>query len=351
MNNNKNNLKYPSVQEMEKHHNHLIKLINDPSLERSFDEQENILQLKLKGFDHLKKTYSPEELDKKQKLMYSKEMQLNLANVGLALEGQEFYSEIKNEAINSAKMSILTNKLTNKLAEKLELTPMENKEEKITEDLNENLQEDYLDISNENDVQLDDKLIETTLVEEAQRNNNVKEVVMEGAYQNNAGQVASSAVVNLSQETIRNTVQNLDAQYNGVEVEQEEVKKPKQENENNAKEDKDKKQEKKFDTPKPSPEDNNLKKKAVKEQKKNDDTIKKEAKIEEYVASASKKQEKGIVLDTETFSSNVTLIDPKKVNIMSNIMNLREKSLNLDANRPEVVVESSGLVTQRRKVV
>jgi hypothetical protein len=261
----------------------ILDKIKDYSLERTFEEQEKILDYQKKALELLEKVFDNQLVDKNQ-VLSSKEMKLDLAKLGYFLE--------KNESIEDLK----------------ELKENEQEIDNILEGMSDKLE---LNFEKEKDiVLLNENLIEQELVAQSKLDGNTKEKVLDGAFQNENGQIASSLVVDANKEKIKETVSALNDRLNPIN---------------------------KYPAPK-----FNSKKSSNKDEKRK--------KFEEtYINNFIQKQSRGLVLDTETFSHTNTILEPGMV--MVNIKGIRDKSLNLNEERPNAVIGNSGLITERRRVI
>ncbi len=204
-------LDYPSIEELRKHHLHLMELIKNPFLERTNNEQEEILQLKLKSINKLEKQYSPEEVEANKMKLFKKDLSIELANIGMVEELSDY--AVKKMGMNpndseEVKMS-LVKKMKIELEEKLELKPPQNKEK------NENQNDkEFQYIPEIEPVAINHGLLEQEIKAQAAFSGETKEVVMPGAYQNQNGQVVTSLVTDVSEQKIEAIAENIDNVYN-----------------------------------------------------------------------------------------------------------------------------------------
>ncbi len=260
----------------------ILEKMQDYSLERTFEEQEKILEYQKKAIETLEKVFE-DKLGDKSSILFSKDLKIDLSKLGYFLE--------KNESIEDFS----------------ELKENENQIDNIIEGIAEKLDLKF-EIEQEV-VLLNENIIQQELVQEAKLKGNTKESILEGAFQNENGQVASSLVVDVNPEKVKESVASINDRLNPIN---------------------------KY----PAPKFNHKK-----ESKKDLERKKFE---EKYVNNFIAKQTRGITLDTETFSHTNTPINPDM--IMVNVRGIREKSLNLAQDRPDVVIGNSGLITERRKV-
>lgn len=260
----------------------LLDKIEDYSLERTFEEQEKILEYQKKALEMLEKVFD-NTLEDKNMLIMSKKFTNNLSKLGYFLE--------KNENIET-------------------LEDLKENENKIDQIIGEFAKDLDLTFNPEDEpVILNENLIEQELTLNAKSNGQTKEAILDGAFQNENGQVAASLVVSLKPEQIKENVASLNDRLNPLN---------------------------KYPAPK-----FNHKKESKKDLERK--------KIEEIcVNNFIAKQSKGIALDTETFSHINTPINPGVV--LVNVRGIREKSLNLSEDRPDKVLGNSGLITERRKL-
>ncbi len=260
----------------------LLDKIEDYSLERIFEEQEKILEYQKKAIEMLDKVFDDKLVDKNSLLM-SKSITNSLAKLGYLLEKNENINTLEELKENESEIDSLIGGVAEKL---------------------------NLDFNPEPEVVLlNENLIEQELIFNAKSNGNNKEAILDGAYQNENGQVAASLVVDLKPEKIKESVSALNDRLNPLN---------------------------KYPAP-----NFNHKKESKKDLERK--------KIEElYVNNFIAKQTKGIALDTETFSHTNTQINFKLP--ILNIKSIRDKSIGLTEDKPNAVIGSSGLITERRKL-
>lgn len=254
----------------------------DYSLERTFEEQEKILNYKKKAIGLLEEIFE-EKINDKKFLLMSEDLQPELMKIGYLLEKNESIEDFHDLKENEGKID----KLIAGIAEKLDLKF--NKEPEV--------------------VLIDESLIEQELINKSKLEGSHKEAILEGSFQNENGQVASSLVVNLTPEKIKETISTINDKLNPIN---------------------------KYPAPK-----FNHKKEAKKD-------IDRQRFESIYVNNFIMKQDKGIVIDTETFSYVKTEV--KLGSVFLNVQGIREKSLGLSSDKPDAVMGGSGLITERRKL-
>ncbi len=323
-------LNYPSIEDLRKHHLHLMELIKNPFLSRTDNEQEEILQLKLKGINTLKKQYSPEEIEANKMNFFKKELSIELANVGMVEELSDY--AVKKMGMNpndseEVKMS-LVKKIKLELEEKLELKPKQNNDENNKEN------EDVLDIQ---PVAINHQLLEQEIRAQASLSGETKEVVLPGAYQNQNGQIVTSLVTDISEQKIENIAANIDNVYNQPKVTEKET------NQEQAKKNKGSSKEDKSKNKKENEYENSYLK------------ILRKIRIKSAVNEIKKQNNGNLHLEDSKMIERNTTVDPQKIHL-SDLSSIGARISKMKADymqenpKHSSVMDSSGLITTTVKL-
>lgn len=348
MKNNEDN----GLNKLKEKHEHIYELVSNPELPRTVSEQREILKLELKGLEYIEKNSNTDLLLNNKDFELNNNLKLKLVEIGSLVEKQEYLIEnnldVESRVDNQLKLEEITNQLEKDLgiSNKNEIDLPKPKPEFKEEHKKDNEKE--LDLTPEppkEKINLSEEIITQELVEKAKMDGDLKEVKLDSTRPTDNGQVGASLVVNLDEQKIANTIQNLEERLNPVNNEDKNINKLDSEPKNKLEENKSNKNGlQKPQPPKPTP-NNNKKEEKVVDAPKSTINLNINAKIAELSAKFREQQENNpFVLDQEKFDTvlkpQVPLFQDKNL-VSKNIFAMRERSMN--GAIPDIVENNYGV--------
>ncbi len=169
------NEKYSSLKDLETSHEKLLELEQDISLSKTIKEREELDFLYNKGLNYIKESSPQLKPSNGQDYLMDEKLRLKFIKIGFQLEKKEFLEVDLINNVTEIKKDLLPPKpepeiKSEKVEEKKEAAP----------------------------VLIDDNYLSQVLIEKAQREGLTKETILDGTTPTDAGQFASSLVVDLN---------------------------------------------------------------------------------------------------------------------------------------------------------
>jgi hypothetical protein len=217
---------YTSREEFENHKLHIVELVSNPTLPRTVSERKEIHALETAALEHIRK-FAPENSSLKlDDITYGEEDKANLAKLGLALEKKDFLKQNNATLTETTEAQLDIDKLANNLELKLspnvenEFSGNQPKPKPEYKPKNESVEPEPIIEVNKERVNLDETYVAQELIAKAQIDGDIKEKKLDGTSPTNAGQIASSLIVNLDSSKIEAEIQKMDERLNPAQNEE-----------------------------------------------------------------------------------------------------------------------------------